>query len=246
MRPVELQQQAELNRINKGLATKQNQEKSDLSISEQIIKVHCCICDKEFELSSDQLTRYNRGIREFYCSQSYIMHKSLNNIDIDARNKTFKLLYEDENWVETRTNKTRNTNIEKYGTDDQFKRESIKLQAKSTKLEKYGDECYNNRQQAAKTFYEHYSDNPILTRKISKINKQFFEFIQGDEFEFPIDKYNYDIRKGNILFEIDPSYTHHSLPKKLRGIYRGIKSSYHKIKSETAVKFGYTCIHVFD
>lgn len=209
-------------------------------------KVLCCICGKEFELSTDQLTKYNKGQTEFYCSQSCIMKKSLNNIDLAKRKITAQALYNDTDWVAARTLKTKQTNLEKYGVDNQFKREDIKLQAKVTKSIKYNDSNYNNRQKAAETFHNNFGDVKVITSKVSAINKKFFEFIKGDSLEYPLDNYNFDIKKDDTLIEIDPSYTHNSLPYKIRGIYGNLDKDYHFNKSKCALDHNYKCIHIFD
>ena len=51
-----------------------------------------------------------------------------------------------DEFYEWRTNKTKQTNLEKYGVENVYQSKEIKNKIKNTKLKKYGDENYNNRE----------------------------------------------------------------------------------------------------
>ena len=209
--------------------------------------IKCACCGKDFILSDDQLTEYNKGKTEFYCSRSCIAKEHLvKKVDYKQRALTMEKLLEDDEYVKNRTQKTQETNLEKYGVINVLQLDDNKEKAKQTKLEKYGNENYNNREKSAKTYYEHYGDGGHHLRRISKINKKAFDLINGDEFEFALGKYNYDIKKGNFLIEIDPTFTHNCCDTKLHDKYGGLDMMYHYNKSDVARKVGYNCIHVFD
>ena len=82
----------------------------------------------------------------------------------------------------------------------------------------------------------------------SSPNRKFAEMLtdNGVEFEreFPIGKFQYDFKVGNILLEINPSPTHNST----WGLFnkKGLIPTYHKNKSETAKENGFRCIHIWD
>lgn len=215
------------------------------TIERPIIK--CASCGKEFELSSNQLTDYNKGKTEFYCSRSCIAKEHLiKKVDYKQRTLTMKKLLEDDEYVKNRTEKTQKTNLEKYGVINVLQLDDNIEKAKQTKLEKYGDENYSNREKSAKTYYEHYGDGGQYLSRISKINKRIFDLIDGDEFEFALGRYNYDIKKGNYLIEIDPTFTHNCCDTKIHNKYGGLDMMYHYNKTDVARKVGYNCIHIFD
>ena len=81
----------------------------------------------------------------------------------------------------------------------------------------------------------------------SRPNKEFAELLSanGIEYdrEFPIGRYSYDFKVGNILIEIDPSPTHNST----WAVFGDpLTRDYHQKKSEAAAENGFRCIHVFD
>lgn len=61
------------------------------------------------------------------------------------------------------------TNLERYGVQSQFQLESTREKSKQTKLSKYGDVNYNNRDKAKQTCLNRYGvDNPIKDKSIQK------------------------------------------------------------------------------
>lgn len=84
---------------------------------------------------------------------------------------------------------------------------------------------------------------------ISKINKQFAALLTDAHIphalEFPLVRYNYDFKIGDVLVEIDPTSTHNSA----MSIFKDTAPTapdYHLCKSQVAWEHGYRCIHVFD
>lgn len=214
--------------------------------TQQRPEVACAYCGNKFTLSSDQLTEYNKGQTEFYCSRSCVARKTIPNMDFEARNKKFKKLYQDPEWLAKRNKIIKQRTRELYGADNIFQVEEFKEKAKHTKLTKYGDSNYNNRVKAAQTYYENYGDTGKALNKISNINKNFAKIFNIDTFEYPINGYSFDLKKGNTLIEIDPTFTHHSSGKALRGKFTGVAENYHLMKSNLAKDYGFECIHIFD
>lgn len=82
---------------------------------------------------------------------------------------------------------------------------------------------------------------------ISEINKKFAILLEENnlsyEMEFVLESFSYDFKIGNILIEINPTYTHNAI-----GNYFGKakEKGYHYSKSKVAIKHGYICICVWD
>lgn len=84
------------------------------------------------------------------------------------------------------------------------------------------------------------------SKVISKINRYWQEElnIKDEDLEFVLDGYSYDLKKGNTLIEIDPTFTHTCIDN-VRG--EGHKErSYHIRKTCVANKHGYDCVHIWD
>lgn len=101
--------------------------------------------------------------------------------DFEIRKKETRQLCSDEcrkRWgsipenIEARIKASKEAVKEKFGVDNVFKLDSIKEKSKETKLEKYGDEFYCNREQQNKTLYEKYGVN-YFNELNSKMVKKF-------------------------------------------------------------------------
>lgn len=134
--------------------------------------------------------------------------------------------------------KVEETNLKKYGKTTNFNYEQIK----HTNMEKYGveytcllDSCQKNNQYL-----------------ISKLNIKFAETLLqnglSNELEFKLGNYSFDIKTGDVLIELDPTFTHSST----KVVYKGNKKipvkafDYHFKKSQLAIENGYRCIHIWD
>ena len=91
------------------------------------------------------------------------------------------------------------------------------------------------------------NSNPSI---ISKINLKFADYLKKNgikyKHEFRLDsKYSYDflISDTNTLIEINPTVSHTT---QNTGIFPQKEKSYHKEKTENAIKAGYNCINVWD
>lgn len=82
--------------------------------------VCCSYCGKEFKLSSNQLTDYNKGKTEFYCSRECAGKINFSKVDLEKRTSTVKKLFEDEQFIKERYEKTKQTNLKKYGYENPF------------------------------------------------------------------------------------------------------------------------------
>ena len=134
---------------------------------------------------------------------------------------------------------SKQTCMEKYGVENPFASLEIQEQIKNTCIEKYGveytcmlDSCRSN------------------GNNNSKPNLNFMKLLEDnnikiDTREFPLGKYIYDFKVGQLLFEINPAATHNSTWSPF-GDHTGISKDYHQLKSKNAFQAGYRCIHIFD
>ena len=102
-----------------------------------------------------------------YFKKTGFTHNMLNPDSAAMKNNSFKKPEFQEKLTEIRNNlpeekkqarvdKIASTCLEKYGVSNVFKTEEMKTKSKETKLEKYGDENYNNRTKAKETFEKVY------------------------------------------------------------------------------------------
>ena len=85
----------------------------------------------------------------------------------------------------------------------------------------------------------------------SNINDNFANKLQENNIcfskEFNIDKFAYDFKIGNILIEINPTYTHSVCGNHFDNReYRVEFETYHQIKTKLAISKGYNCINIWD
>ena len=117
--------------------------------------------------------------------------------------------------------------------------DEVKAKIRQTCLERYGVEYPCMTEQARNA-----------SQTISKVNLKWKEFlnISDNDMEFVINRYSYDLKKGNVLIEINPAYSHNSAVAPWFGNKKGsIKDSlYHLNKTKLAEEAGYRCIHVWD
>lgn len=84
--------------------------------------------------------------------------------------------------------------------------------------------------------------------KISKINKEFSNKLNQLNIEHELEYMNFDVKIGNTLVEIDPSYTHNiTIKAKFNNVEKEcISKDYHINKTNKANELGFKCIHIFD
>lgn len=145
--------------------------------------------------------------------------------------------------------------ISKYGSLDNYYSIST-AKNKQTKLERYGNENYNNREKAAVTTFNNYGvDFYCMTADFRKgkgidsiPNNNFSSLLEKNNIEyikeFPIHRKQYDFKVGNILIEINPSVTHNST----FGVYNDPPKDkyYHYNKSKLAEENNFRCIQVWE
>lgn len=104
-----------------------------------------------------------------------------------------------------------------------------------TNLERYGVEHYFLSEENQKK----------LKNVVTKINKEWFEKLNGDILEFPLKRYSYDIKKDNYLIEINPTHAHNST----FNIFQGkdpLPKEYHYNKRKFAEENGYKNFIIWD
>lgn len=124
-----------------------------------------------------------------------------------------------------------------------FNNQDVRDKAIATNIEKYGVPYY--------VMTQDYKDKQGNT--ISKLNRSIGELfdINESDYEFSIGCYSYDLKKDNTLIEIDPTVSHNALysyPYFIGATSTNspLRRTYHKDKTEVALKEGYRCIHIFD
>lgn len=139
--------------------------------------------------------------------------------------------------------KTRQTNLEKYGVDWAAKsdivKDHIKESVKETFQEKYGCDSYWSSPEAKRS----------NGSKNSRANLHFEELLKEHnikyEKEFLLENRYYDFKVNNILIEINPTATHNVDWSPWR-VDKGIDKHYHAEKTDLALKNRYRCIHIWD
>ena len=154
----------------------------------------------------------------------------------------------------------------KYGVDHPMQCEEVRQHHREAMVSKYGVEYalqleeFSNKQQqtAIKTnLQQHGVPYACLLPQcieaqgkiVSNINHEFANKLKNAGIQYTFEKrigpYSYDIciEDQKILIEIDPSYTHSTVPTHWGS---HVDKMYHKDKSTIAAENGYRCIHIFD
>lgn len=158
--------------------------------------------------------------------------------------------------------KMKDTFIRNYGVDNPFKSREIIDKIHKTFYDKYNVHGVMHVEEIASRIREtnmkrygvpYYVMLPNVAKssgRISNLNRKIAEKLKESgidtQLEFSIGGKSYDILipQGNILLEVDPSYTHsivgnHWNPK-------GIPQNYHLKKTISAEENGYRCMHLWD
>lgn len=126
-----------------------------------------------------------------------------------------------------------------YGVHSVMEAEEIAAKIRATNMQKYGVPYYVMLPQVSKA-----------SGRISKKNKLILDKINGLGIkgypEYSIGHYSYDIYipQGNVLIEVNPTYTHSTVGNHWN--VSGIDKSYHLNKTIFANKSGYRCMHLWD
>lgn len=135
--------------------------------------------------------------------------------------------------------KIKDNSMKKYGVDCPMKRPEVMQKMIENNMKKYGVPfyCMHEKCRAAQ------GSQP------SKIAESFadkLKTLSGKEieYEYRIGRRSFDIHilDSNVLIEIDPTYTHSTVPVEKFG---SIKANSHKEKTDLAEENGMRCIHVF-
>lgn len=142
--------------------------------------------------------------------------------------------------------KIKNTWMKKYGVDHPAKSNKVKQKIRQTCLNRYGVEL----------FVLSSKFQPSRRSKNTGPNLQFAELLQEFNLNFEREftvwynagrcRFVYDFKIGNILIEINPTFTHNSTIISDSRRKQTLPASYHQIKYQVAKEAGYYCIHIFD
>lgn len=201
-----------------------------------------------YKAKQTKLERYgdeNYNNREKYKETYKAMSEEIKR---NIKNKTKNTCYELYNGSapfknENIRNKFKENFKNKYGVDNPFKLMEVRLKSEETCFKHYGVPYYC----MTKEFKELYNNGVI-----SKINYKFSDILTdlniNHELEFQLEHFSYDFKIGNILLEINPTYTHNSTraPWFAGELAKPKDKYYHLNKSKVAQKYGFRCIHVWD
>lgn len=155
---------------------------------------------------------------------------------------------------ENQVKKRKQTNWERYGIDSKSKLPEIK-KIISLKISKnntrYSKEAKEKRKRTMLERYgvEHFClHKDFKIHKESKPNKKFERLLNENgisyEREFRVENFKGDFKVENTIIEINPSGTHNTIYNPYGS--EPIDKNYHLRKSQTYLRNGYRCIHVFD
>ena len=152
--------------------------------------------------------------------------------------------------------------LKKYKVDHDWKSDKVKEKIKQTNLEKYGYKYASQspevKEKVIHTNLERYNVEWFCfhpsCKKVSsansKINQRFAKLLEENEINFEqeckIQLKSYDFKVGNILIEINPSYTHSSSSICHFPGSKPTYINYHLEKSKLAQENEFFCIHVWD
>jgi hypothetical protein len=131
----------------------------------------CLFCKSDFEVRKKD----TKQICSEECRRKWVIIPENINIRIDASKKAVK---------------------EKFGVDNVFQLESIKNKSKETKLEKYGDENYNNTKQQVITIKKNNGDDYYI--KLSKMRKEITLKKYGVEHHFKLPEFINKMKDTNL------------------------------------------------
>lgn len=134
--------------------------------------------------------------------------------------------------------RVRQATKDKYGAEHPMQSEEVKERVKQTCQEKYGVPWACMRPEARIG-----SNNSEPNRRFAEILGQYDVLYKR---EFHIGLYSYDFRVGDILIEINPSWTHNTLWSPFGDHSPRVTEDYHQKKSLLAEQHGFHCIHIFD
>ena len=133
--------------------------------------------------------------------------------------------------------KAKQTCLEKYGVDNPMKSECVRNKVNKSCLEKYGCKWNCMRKEAHNSHNVNSGPNKYIQQLLKAYNIEFTT-------EFPIENYVFDFKIENTLIEMNPYPTHninwspYGAPK--------IDKYYHQLKTDTAKKYGYKIINIWD
>lgn len=203
-----------------------NSDKDKIQKQQQTTLMHYGVLNpsQNDEIKRKKQETCNKHFDGGYSSQ-YILNK---------RKETCRSKYGNPNY--NGLEKARQTWLTNLGVDHPSKSKMVMEKKRNTNIKKFGIPWTIMLDEARS-----YSNN-------SNPNRYFAKILENNgityEREFHIENRSYDFKIGDILIEIDPTWTHniYQLPFQ----HQGISKTYHKNKTELATKYNYRCIHVWD
>lgn len=169
------------------------------------MKTNCLYCGNEnpkhgmktcSRKCADELKKMNsREKRQcLYCKCEFeVRKKETRQLCSEKCRKSWAELSEN---IEVRINASKKAVKEKFGVDNVFQLESIKEKSKETKLEKYGDENYNNKEQQVKTLKKNNGDDYYI--KLGKKRVEVTLEKHGVEHHMKLPKFLDKMKQTNL------------------------------------------------
>ena len=166
--------------------------------------------------------------------------KKHGNANYNNREKAKQTLLNNPEIMKKHIEHMRQTNLKKYGTENVYASEVIKERIMKTNLEKYGVPWYCMTKECRE----------LNGHTISQVNQRFAEILSKYkliyEQEFSINRSSFDFKIGNILIELNPTYTHNSTNPYHHKNSKPKDITYHLQRSLLAQENGFRCIHIWD
>lgn len=190
-----------------------------------------------------------------YCS-SACCNSDPNKMEKTYQNNLQKYGVKNISQLQEVRDKVKQTNLERYGVECVMKSPIIKAKIQQSLNKRTQEEKQKIKDKQKNTMMERYGmEYSILLPNVrtnnavhSKPNDMFAKLLEKNKIqyvrEFPIGKFLYDFKIGNLLIEINPSITHNINFNPFNN--KPIDENYHFNKSLTAKNNGYKCIHVWD
>lgn len=234
---------------------------------------NCPICGKQYEETNNENLKRDPVCCSYQCRAIKTAQTSLKRYGCkapgnnpEARNKAKQTMIKRFGVEYTLQSdelkkKVARCTTEKYGVDNVSKCESIIQKRHQTNMERYGGMYPFNRPESYakqhKTIYEKYGvkyatliphvQDSSGKNRISKINIEFAKLLKRNniqyDMEYRIHPRIFDFRIGNILIEINPTYTHNIIGNTK---IEPTDKYYHRNKTQLAENNGYKCIHIWD
>lgn len=178
-----------------------------LSQISEITGINLAIISKILKLDNLEIEKVKPSLSLEIIKDMYLIQRIKPNIiarKLQITREELDQIIKENNLKEEKEQNRKNRMIEKYGSASPFNSKEVREKSKQTKLEKYGEEYFNNRDLAKVTNLERYSSNsPLGNREIYeatlKSNRENHNGILAFNTEESVKNHNYkEIRRKSL------------------------------------------------